>query len=525
MPAANDSYWKNFSVSGADIERLYGFVLEQGEPVPTRELVRQAVEARVREEEARRARYANQAAVYQPKLEFQVGQRVIFPALRDAEGTVTAVRAGDNPRLAAFQVIAVHFDQEQRTREFAAAYTAAHPLNEERVVNSAPSDLSPEEILAEYGWRIEASLTARLRTDKEFIERDGGWLLRGLLPDVHEGYLNLAEAAIEGANGALTTAELVQVLELDPARAKKSTVFFALEYALSHDARFVNVGPRSQARWFLTRLQPNEAREQPKILQLLPVAPNPAALPSALETLVRELEDETDVDGAAAPELAMPILTLVLTYPHRRAGSLPLTPGVRALFPESDNPSMLVTLVDATNGVRIPAWYVRGGNYLAGLKVYYDQRKLHPGAFLQLQRRPEPLTASIEYQPQRERSLWVRVARVLGGRITFGTDRRPIAHKYAEEMLILVGDQAGLDTLQASNYGERPLEALLVEIFPELAKLSPGGSVHAKTLYSAVNFVRRTGPRAVLSALAQSAAFSSVGGGYFVLEAARHLAR
>ena len=57
----------------------------------------------------------------------------------------------------------------------------------------------------------------------------------------------------------------------------------------------------------------------------------------------------------------------------------------------------------------------------------------------------------------------------------------------------------------------------LEEVFPELAKLSPGGRVHAKTLYSAINLVRRIGPRAVMSALVESHAFTSVGGGYFVL--------
>ena len=61
------------------------------------------------------------------------------------------------------------------------------------------------------------------------------------------------------------------------------------------------------------------------------------------------------------------------------------------------------------------------------------------------------------------------------------------------------------------------------EIFPELAKLSGAGRVHAKTLYSAVNLIRRAGPRTVLGALTESRAFASVGGGYFVLHDQRSL--
>jgi hypothetical protein len=129
------------------------------------------------------------------------------------------------------------------------------------------------------------------------------------------------------------------------------------------------------------------------------------------------------------------------------------------------------------------------------------------------------MTAANSFQTRREgKSLWVRTAKVENNRLTFGTTPRPVAFKYDEDMLIVAEDQNGLDRLTASNYGERPLESLLLEVFPELIKLGGGSSIHAKTLYSAVNFARRVGARAVFSALANGEAFGFTSGGYFILQ-------
>lgn len=525
MPTANEEYWNNFTITDQDIERLYDYVLERSEPTPTHDLVQYLIEARVKDEEARRARYAEHTTLYQPKLDFQIGQRLIFSALGDAAGTVLSIRPAENPRLPAFKVITVQFEGDGSTREFAAAYELPHRLNEEQAVAAVTTDLTAEQVYEEYGPRIEGLLLVRLRREKEFVEREGRWLLRGLLTPVHEGYLNLAEAAIDQANAAVPTSELLNILELRPDGVKPATVSFSLEHALENDERFVNVGPSGQARWFLTRLEPAEAHELPRILRRMPDPP-PFALPPELEAFVEELEGEAEATTTTSPRnTLLPVVTVALTYPHRVAGTLPLTGGLRALFPESDNPTLMITLVDQSRGTRIPAWIVFDGDYIAGLKTFYDQRKLNPGAYIQLTKLAEPLTLGIDAQAQRERSLWVRVARVQAGQLTFTQEKKPVAHKYDEEMLILIGDPAGLEALHTSSRMDRPLESLLSDIFPELAKLVPGGRVHAKTLFAAVNFARRVGPRAVFTALVQSPNFVSTGGGYFVLETARDMVR
>jgi hypothetical protein len=58
----------------------------------------------------------------------------------------------------------------------------------------------------------------------------------------------------------------------------------------------------------------------------------------------------------------------------------------------------------------------------------------------------------------------------------------------------------------------------LTEIFPELAKLSGLGLVHAKTLYSAVNLTRRCGAVPIFAELTRRACFDPVGDGNWIYD-------
>jgi hypothetical protein len=266
-----------------------------------------------------------------------------------------------------------------------------------------------------------------------------------------------------------------------------------------------------------------EARERPPILEAAPMGR--VSLTGELETIAAELFDEADLNGDAGRPPAAPRddqghlgeITLVLTYPHRQAGTVPLTPLVRALLPNFARPRLKINFQDASTQEKFPGYAVADGHYLAGLSHWFAVRKLSPGAYVTLKRSADPLTVTIDYQPQREHSLWVRVARGVSGHLVFSQEKRPISHKYDEEMLIVIGDPVGVETAAQLARPQRSLAVLLEEIFPELAKLSGAGHVHAKTLYSAINLIRRAGPRTVMGALTESRAFTSVGGGYFVL--------
>lgn len=520
MPSASETYWNGFNVNDKDIERVYAYMLEKGEAAPTAELAQTVIGARSQEEQERRARLNSTAQLYQPKTAYQVGQRLIFSTMNDVEGTVTSLRPSDNPRVTPYQVAGISF-ADGKTLEFATAYEGAHPLNEAKPVVLGAADETPEEIYKRFGPNIERALVNRLRADKEFVEQTGSWLLRDALTGIDEFGLNILEAAIEQDNKGMTTLELATILKNDAGMnleldgAKRDTTLFSLNFALTRDERFVDVGPRQETRWFLNRLVPSDVLATPRVLQFARVSRYDDALPPELETILADMQDDNNDEEISDRPAAN--VNLVLTYPHRRAGSLPLTEGVRAFFPNADKP-MLVTLVDEYN-VRIPVWVVPEDNYLFGLKAWYDKNKMNPGAQLELAPRDEPFTAAIRFQPRREgKSLWVRTAKVENLRLTFGTTPRPVAFKYDEEMLIVAEDQNGLDKLTASNYGDRALEQLLLDIFPELVKLGGGSSIHAKTLYSAVNFAKRVGARAVFSALMNGDAFTFTSGGYFVLQ-------
>ncbi len=513
---ASSDFWQEVGTADADVEHLYGFLLERGTPATLRDLAEHLIGWRMREEEKKLAELAaRRAPVYQPKQTFQVGQHLVMGALGNREGVVNKVRAGDNPRFGDFKVITVQLADEEKPREFVAEFATPHPLNQDQARPGESIGMTVEQAVAQQGEATRAKLVQRLSADNEFVHIGDEWFLKGLLPEIHPGYLNLAEAAIEQAGDAVRTAELLKVLDL-PQTAKKSAALFALAAALEGDERFEDVGSTGDPRWYLTRLELPEARERPAVLEAAAIGK--VLLSGELDLIARELYDEADLNGDAneSPVAPRDEITLILTYPHRQVGTLPLTPPVRALLPHFSRPRLMIHFLDATTQVKFIGYAVADGHYLAGLSQWFAARKLSPGAYVILKRTADPLMLSIDYQPQREHSLWVRVARETNGHLTFSQEKRPLAHKYDEEMLIIIGDPMGIEAV-AHSARHNSLAALLEEIFPELAKLSGAGRVHAKTLYSAINLIRRAGPRAVMGALTESRAFTSVGGGYFVL--------
>jgi hypothetical protein len=70
---------------------------------------------------------------------------------------------------------------------------------------------------------------------------------------------------------------------------------------------------------------------------------------------------------------------------------------------------------------------------------------------------------------------------------------------------------------RASAYAQASLSDLVFEVFTDLAGLSQAGSVHAKTIYGAVNVLRRCPPEPVFAALAEHPKLEAAGGGAFRL--------
>ncbi len=103
----------------------------------------------------------------------------------------------------------------------------------------------------------------------------GKWFSRGLMLDVNEGYLNLAEAVLDLAEGGpLTTEEILsQVGGLG--NSPLDLQIFSMNDALNHDPRFDEVGPLNTVLWYLKREEPKEVQNPPDVLVYRPIDYDP----------------------------------------------------------------------------------------------------------------------------------------------------------------------------------------------------------------------------------------------------------
>ncbi|MGB9880897.1 MAG: hypothetical protein ACPLRM_09055, partial [Anaerolineae bacterium] len=131
----------------------------------------------------------------------------------------------------------------------------------------------------------------------------------------------------------------------------------------------------------------------------------------------------------------------------------------------------------------------------------------------------DPFTFFISYEEGKRRREWIKEARVFNDRLTFSIQQKAYSCRYDKHLLIDEASTEELDRLWV-NASEPTLSLFeyLTEIFPELAKLSGQGLVHAKTLYSAVNLTRRCGAVPIFAELTRHACFDPVGDGNWVYE-------
>jgi hypothetical protein len=517
-------YWRDFSLTASDVEHLRGLLLDSEGPLTTQELATALVTERCRLEEAELRSGLTQGTLYQPKKCFQVGESVIFPALDFRLGNVVSTRPGQNPEYGAFEVIAVDFGPERRQRSFAAGLTAPHKLNSDIPDLLSSSDLaSPQRLLSTVAGHLPVTLAAQLSEQPGFATFEDRWLRRDLLAEVHVGHLNIAEALIEMRQAPVSSEVLLKELDL-PAEIRPETALFSLQSALAADGRFDQVGWDESRRWYLRRLEPVEALEIPEALRISPgfSGGDLGALSSELRQIEWELDDEWAEETPTEPSAvraSVPMVTLLLTYPHVTSGTLPLNSRSRALVPQGHADRAMITLIDGRWGHRFPGWVVRSGRYIAGLRPWFEKHKLPAGAFIILERRDESGEIVVDFRPKRMRREWTRWAQVVeGDRLDIQLRKQEVACEYDE--LVIIGDDRPTDLLKlrhASGYANADLADLVHQIFADLAGLSQQGTVHAKTLYSTVNLLRRCPPGPIFQVLTTDARFQSVDDGYYRL--------
>ncbi|HNB40763.1 MAG TPA: hypothetical protein PLG52_04635, partial [Anaerolineales bacterium] len=344
----------------------------------------------------------------------------------------------------------------------------------------------------------------------------GRWFPRALLVDINEGQLNLVEAVLDMAGGEpLTAADLMKDTEL-PTGVNPKLVEFSLNYAMQYDDRFDEVGPAGQVLWCLRRLEPDFVRDVPPPLRYMDIPHDRSFLSPEMLALEAQLDDElTETDAADRDDVSS--VTITLIYPHLRAGTLPVSPRTRKLFPTAyETPRVRFTLVDGKTKQRIPAWVVLEHGYVFGLREWYKAHQLIPGSLVQVRKGENPGEVIVEAKSQRSAKDWVRTVMVgSDGGFVFATLKQPITAEFNDRMVVHVPDFKALDPIWEKK---RSFEDLLLMVMRELAKSNPQGHVHAQELYAGVNLVRRVPPAPIFAALASNPVFKHVGDLHFRLD-------
>jgi hypothetical protein len=513
------AFWaEEYTVTSDEIQHISNRLIEEELPRSAEELSRALVLQRCRQEEALIERALAQGTPYQPKRSYEVGEPVVFPAENYQVGEVVGMRAGHNPEYGDFQVIQVQFEDDGQ-REFAAELTIDHPLNRELNPNISEENLlSPDQLAELYAPRVAKKLEDHLESDPNFIRLANKWFRKDLLVEVHIGHLNLAEAVLDvNGGGPLPTEELLNDLELAEEISKQLRIF-SLNYALQEDERFDEVGPTGEVLWFLRRLQPEKVKNPPHHLRYEPIEYNHDLLTSEMLALEQQLDDEWS--DLTPPEQVEDPLTVILTHPHWKAGTLPLSSKTSQIFPTGRTHRIRFTFVDGETGEEMPGWVVREARYVYGLENWYRENGILVGAYLDLSPSEEPGKVVIQQRSRRPRREWVRIALPSEGQLTFEMRATLISCEYDELMVITEEDHAAVEAVWRRVHEEGiSLKQLLSGIFPELTKLSPQGTVHAATLYSAANLALRTPPGPLLAELVTGEKYAPVGDNYWVLRA------
>lgn len=515
----NPDYWgSEFSITNSDIEQIYNHFLEVEKPQTIEQISYHIFTHRLAEEKTRIERLLANRLVYQPLKTYAVGDELVFPSMKFANGQVTAVRDGFNPSYGKFQVIQVNI--KNKTREFAADLNIDHPLNQITVdLTAIFENIDIDDLADLYGHRVETELEDALSERKEFVRLGRYWFVTALMAEVNIGHLHLSQAILEMHDGGpLLVSEILPHLDMDPG-VDISVQAFSLNHALLRDDRFDEVAPKGKIAWFLHAFEPESVKKTPERLEYKPVSYDRALLTPQLRLLERELDDEwSDLPATASAQTVV----FTLMYPHRYVGAIPLSARIRPLFALSNSPRQRFTLVDDESGEEIVAWVVKEQRYIFGLKAWYDANQIPVGGFVHLTPDPENNVIKIGYDRRKAQREWVRLASASDNRIKFELLRRSVGCGYDDLLIVGTDVIAAIDALwRRAETNQRSITSLLVELFPELSGLNPQNTVHAKTLYSAINMLRRLPPGPVFAELVRHPAFQSVGDHYWRFDSSR----
>ncbi len=508
------------TITPDDVDELINLLLERESPMDSHELALALLERKLSAEtEALRDRYAD-AAMYNPARSYEIGQRVIFPTMQFATATVEDIRTGDNHEYGDFKVMRVLFDDEQVAREFAADLKTDHKLKfEEDEAYPLPgeNEFTAEEVLEANGEDIINDLEQMLVESRSLAYVGKKWFPRDLLIDVDEGSQHLADAVLDMANGGPLTTEAILEGMGGIGNAPHSLQVFSMNYALKDDDRFDEVGPAGQVMWYLSRKEPEAVRQIPAPLRYTPIEAERDLLTPEMLALEAEIADELSTH-LKPTNTRLEEATFTLIYPHRRAGTLPLNIHTRQVFPTSRRaPRIYVTLVDGQDGEEYIGWVVHRDHYVYGLESFYNKHKVPIGGFVNVRKGEEPGKIVVDIPAYRPRSEYIRLVVPKVDKLTFEDHKRNIGSEYDDLMIIGLEELEAVDAVIQQMQQRKSIVALMKMLLPALGRLTPQATVHVRTLYSALNVVRRCPPGPIMAALNANPDFENLGGHYWHL--------
>ncbi len=526
----NIQHWINdFTITDNDIESLNTLLFERETPLTTEQMATLLVTKRIEDENQRLQERFKDATLYDPAQSYAVGQRLVFAAFDYAVGEVMDVRPGDNGEYGEFSVIAVAFDRDglntgSDPREFAAAFPHKHTLNSTPANGNGTSGLpagqtlAPADVFQSPDYEsIIISLEDMLRRDESLLQVADAWFPVDLIIETNEGHMHLSEAVLDMySGGPLTTREILENIG-GLGNSPMPLQEFSMNYGLNQDKRFDEVGALGEILWYLRRLEPDQVQNTPVMLQYNPIPYDRDSLSPRSQSLEAELADEHSPLPPAPKTLES--ARIVLIYPHRRLGTLPLNHQAQQIFPRARKTERIaLTMVDSTDGEEFPVWVVRKARYVHGLMPFYTKHALPIGATMRLRRSDEPGKIVIEFDAYKPRSEWITLVTANKHQIGFEAAKRGIGAEFDDLLLLGVDDLEGVDRLfQSKTSQQQPLATILRMIIPLLGGINAQGHVHAKTLYSAVNVLRRCPPGPILATLSNNPDFENVGEHYWRL--------
>ena len=513
-------FWQTqFQITNEAIEALYNTILETSEPMPIDAIGFFFVKYQLEEEERKLRSEIEQGKLYFPHQSYVVNDKIVFPHLDYAVGAVVNTRPGYNLKDEDFTVLEVVFEKHAGlSAEFAAELKSPHPLlgvNDDRSASEEADSI--QKIYGQFQHLIRPKVEAVLGLNENFVEFNHAWFLVDLLVEVQEGLLNIVDAAIDINSGPLNVDTLIEQIELQGSNKITEALRFSVNYCLRNDDRFENVGAENNILWYLNRLKPIQVTQPPPRLYKVQRHFDIKLLNDEQRALLAEMDDE-----ATPSEYAKPIdpeatsAVLILNYPHRRFGSLPVTPSVGHLLPQADGRLLALQFIDGRTGDSMLGWYVSQYDYIWGLEDWYVKYKLPVGAVIYLTKTDDRMKLIIDFIPQRLTQEYVRVAVVKNNQLAFEMKKRRLACKYDEFMIIGEESSESIDLLWERGEREKlTVYELLVQILPELMRLTSQGAVHIKTIYSAVNVLKRCSPGSLMQELITHSDFISVGHSYW----------